>query len=95
MQPHGYLTNLLGHKGPGSVFSLLSRNEWVNNTYLNSSVPGRGFGYLTIGLTLTVEGLKHVEEIVEIVFSVYITSFYISTYLKMHNSGIIIEIVAL
>jgi insulysin len=70
LQPHGYLTNLLAHKGKGSLFSFLNRKNWINNHFMSSSVPARGFGILSIGLQLTDLGLDSIDDIIDCVFQV-------------------------
>ncbi|CAL8126552.1 unnamed protein product [Orchesella dallaii] len=61
--PHGYLTRLIGNKGLGSLHSYLYEKQWVENSYISTSIPGRGYGELSIGFQLTKEGLNYMDEI--------------------------------
>ncbi len=68
-KPNAYFQSLIGHEGEGSILALLKAKGWAEE--LSAST---GFSHnaqessLHIGINLTHEGLKHTDEIIDIVF---------------------------
>ncbi|KAJ2788177.1 metalloprotease, partial [Coemansia linderi] len=62
--PFTYFNTLLGHRGPGSIFSVLRKNGWA--TAIRASSTGMyydGFGIYEINIDATPEGLENYEAI--------------------------------
>ncbi|KXS09469.1 LuxS/MPP-like metallohydrolase [Gonapodya prolifera JEL478] len=68
-RPGGYLSHLLGHEAEGSILSLLKSLSWANGMSAGVHEGSIGWSFFKIHIDMTEEGLGHVEEIVEIVFS--------------------------
>ncbi|KAJ2337130.1 metalloprotease [Coemansia sp. RSA 2681] len=69
-RPFDYINSLLGHKEPGSIYSVLCKNGWA--TGISAYASGRyydGFGIYSIDITATPKGLENYEAIVSIIFS--------------------------
>ncbi|RBW51400.1 insulinase family protein [Marinobacter sp. F3R11] len=67
-KPASYVSNLLGHEGPGSLFDVLKKNGLADSL---SAGIGMDTGYnatLDISIALTPEGLNRHEEILPLVF---------------------------
>ncbi len=67
-KPHGIISHLLGHEGAGSVLSLLKRKGWANGLNAGVGHSGSSFSIFSCGIELSEEGLKHVDQIIIIVF---------------------------
>ncbi|XP_018347273.1 PREDICTED: insulin-degrading enzyme-like [Trachymyrmex septentrionalis] len=63
-----YVSHLLGHKGEGSLLSALKAKGWCNFISSTLRFPARGFSIFNILVDLTEEGIKHIEDIVLMVF---------------------------
>ncbi|KXS20116.1 hypothetical protein M427DRAFT_52375 [Gonapodya prolifera JEL478] len=68
-RPGNYLSHLLGHESEGSILSLLKSLSWANGLSAGSSRGSVGWSFFKIHIDLTEEGLGHIDEIVEIIFS--------------------------
>ncbi|XP_077297862.1 insulin-degrading enzyme-like [Arctopsyche grandis] len=66
--PLYYITQLIGHEGPGSLLSLLKVKGWCNSLDSYSQCRGRGFAVCRISVDLTENGINHTDDIVELVF---------------------------
>ena len=57
-KPGGYLANLIGHEGPGSLYSYLKERGWI--TALSTGVQdlARGFATFKITLYLSQNGFR-------------------------------------
>ncbi|XP_075160301.1 insulin degrading metalloproteinase [Haematobia irritans] len=66
--PDSYLTHLLGHEGKGSILSELRRLGWSNDLLASHHNILHGFGFFEIHITLTQDGVDHVDDIIKIVF---------------------------
>ncbi|CAK1554529.1 unnamed protein product [Leptosia nina] len=66
--PGNYLSHLLGHEGPGSLLAALKKRGWCNSLVGGSRLGARGFGFFNVRVDLTEEGVKHVDDIVTLVF---------------------------
>lgn len=78
-KPDHYVSNLLGHEGPNSLFDTLKRAGLVESLSAGTGMDtGRG-ALLELNMALTPEGLKRWQEIVALTF-VYID--------KVRNDGV-------
>ncbi|XP_018580177.1 insulin-degrading enzyme [Anoplophora glabripennis] len=66
--PGHYISHLVGHEGPGSILSVLKARGWSSNLVAGSKPAPRGFGFFGVGVDLTEEGIKHVDDIVKLIF---------------------------
>ncbi|XP_023937741.2 insulin-degrading enzyme [Bicyclus anynana] len=66
--PGQYISHLLGHEGPGSLLAALKARGWCNSLVGGTRIGARGFGFFGVQVDLTEEGVKHTDEIVELVF---------------------------
>lgn len=62
----------MGHEGPGSILSALKSRGWSNSLVAGARPTPRGFGFFTVAVDLTEEGMKHTDEIIKLVFQVII-----------------------
>ncbi|GBG31508.1 Insulin-degrading enzyme [Hondaea fermentalgiana] len=68
--PARYVSNLVGHEGPGSVLAVLkSELGWANALSAGQSFDNSDFGIYKISIDCTTRGIEHVNEIVAIVFA--------------------------
>ena len=67
-QPHHYLIHLIGHKGKGSILSLLKKAGLIDDIYATAYPVTIGSGFFRIGVDLTEKGLKQYEEVVKVIF---------------------------
>lgn len=68
-KPTRYLSHLLGHEGQGSVLSLLKEKHWAHELSAGESRSCSDFCSFDVSVTLTESGLKHVDEVVEVIFA--------------------------
>lgn len=66
--PGHYLGHLLGHEAAGSLLSELKNRGWVNSLSSYPKTAARGFGFFTIDVDLSEEGLEHVDDILVLIF---------------------------
>ncbi|VDO93362.1 unnamed protein product [Soboliphyme baturini] len=66
--PGHYISHLLGHEGAGSLLSELKRRGWVNSLVAGPKTAARGFGFFSVDVELTEDGLENVENIVMLLF---------------------------
>ncbi|GBP39355.1 Nardilysin [Eumeta japonica] len=72
-KPHQYVSYLLGHEGRGSLLSYLRKNVWALE--IDTGTPESGKDYtsmyslFSINIALTDDGLDHIDEVLEAVFS--------------------------
>jgi len=66
--PGHYLGHLIGHEGQGSLLSELKSRGWASNLVGGEKEGAKGFGFFYVKLDLSEEGIKHVDEIVSLVF---------------------------
>ncbi|CAG9763189.1 unnamed protein product [Ceutorhynchus assimilis] len=68
-----FLSHLLGDEGKGSLLSYLKKKLWVISSSSGNSESGIEHNSLytlfTINLNLTAEGFKHLNQVIEVVFS--------------------------
>lgn len=66
--PTRYVSHLLGHEGEGSLLSALKARSWCNSLVSGKRRGAKGFSFFSILVDLTEEGIKHIEDIVQLVF---------------------------
>jgi len=66
--PVGYIGNLLGHEGKGSLLSLLKERGWADGLSAGQGISHRDNATFSVSVNLTETGLEHVDEIVDLSF---------------------------
>ncbi|XP_026685109.1 insulin-degrading enzyme, partial [Diaphorina citri] len=66
--PDNYLSHLIGHEGPGSLLSELRRRGWCNSLVGGPRSGAKGFAFFTVTVDLTLDGINHADDIVELLF---------------------------
>ncbi|KAJ3413871.1 Insulinase (Peptidase M16) [Chytridiales sp. JEL 0842] len=66
--PEQYIAHLLGHESEGSIMALLRERGWSTDLSAYRQHGGRNFDYFKMDIELSEEGLKHWEDVVELVF---------------------------
>ncbi|XP_045516771.1 insulin-degrading enzyme isoform X1 [Pieris brassicae] len=66
--PSQYLSHLLGHEGPGSLLAALKARGWCNSLVGGSRLGARGFGFFSVQVDLTEEGVEHTDDVVTLLF---------------------------
>ena len=59
---------MLGHEGKGSLLSELKKREWCSYLSAGEELSVENFGFFKVSTDLTVAGMDHVDDIVEMVF---------------------------
>ncbi|OQV25668.1 Insulin-degrading enzyme [Hypsibius exemplaris] len=67
-RPGHHLGGLIGHEGPGSLLSALKSKGWSSSLYSGDTAGAKGFQFFTVGVSLTEDGLAHVNDIVTMIF---------------------------
>ncbi|MFO7528128.1 MAG: insulinase family protein [Marinobacter sp.] len=67
-KPASYITNLLGHEGPGSLFDVLKRAGLADSLSAGLGMDTGDNATLEISMALTPEGLERQDEILPLVF---------------------------
>nr|XP_022903817.1 insulin-degrading enzyme [Onthophagus taurus] len=67
-QPGNYISHLIGHEGPGSLLSALKERGWSNSLVAGNKPAPRGMGFFGISVDLTEEGIKHIDDIITLIF---------------------------
>ncbi|KYN28455.1 Insulin-degrading enzyme, partial [Trachymyrmex cornetzi] len=67
-KPERYVSHLLEHEGEGSLLSSLRAKGWCISLTCGLSYSVRSFSIFNIETDLTEEGIKHIEDIVLMVF---------------------------
>jgi insulysin len=57
-KPGGYLANLIGHEGPGSLYSYLKERGWITSLSTGVQDLARGFATFKITLYLSQNGFR-------------------------------------
>eukprot|EP01128_Nolandella_sp_AFSM9_P011831 TRINITY_DN8746_c0_g1_i1.p1 TRINITY_DN8746_c0_g1~~TRINITY_DN8746_c0_g1_i1.p1 ORF type:complete len:959 (+),score=215.62 TRINITY_DN8746_c0_g1_i1:78-2954(+) len=68
-KPAYVVSHLIGHEGPGSILAALKTRGWANSLSAGTMFDGASYSMFSVGITLTEEGLKKVDEIVKMVFA--------------------------
>lgn len=58
----------MGHEGPGSILSTLKSLGWSNSLVAGSRAAPRGLGFFGVTVDLTEKGVKHIDDIIELIF---------------------------
>jgi insulysin len=67
-KPLNYIGNILGHEGAGSLLSVLKARGWVDSLSAGQSFDYQGGALFGVDVALTESGLKHVDDIVGLVY---------------------------
>jgi len=67
-KPHHMLSHLIGHESRGSILSLLKKKGWANALASGLNQSTTSFSIFGVSMDLSEEGLKHTDEIIEIVY---------------------------
>ncbi|MBB1487204.1 insulinase family protein [Oceanospirillum sediminis] len=68
-KPTGYLANLIGHEGNGSLLSALKARGWATGLSAGRGISTRENSLFSIAINLTEDGYKHQSEVINAVFS--------------------------
>lgn len=72
-KPHQYISWIIGHEGKGSLISYLREKMWCLNIFSGNGESGLEhssmYALFSLSLILTDEGHKHLEEVLDAVFS--------------------------
>ena len=68
-KPAGYIANLLGHEGEGSLHKLLSELGWIHLLAAGPSSIDDNHAVMTISMQLTERGAAHIPEITGYLFA--------------------------
>ncbi len=68
-KPAGYLANLIGHEGEGSLHKSLSELGWINMLGAGPSIIDDSHATMSIRMQLTEEGADHIPEITGFLFA--------------------------
>lgn len=67
-RPVDYLANVLGHEGEGSLLKVLRDLGWANALSAGGGFSTDDISMFSINLSLTAEGLNHVDDITALLF---------------------------
>ncbi len=67
-KPDHYVTNLLGHEGPGSLFDVLRREGLVESLSAGGGLETPSHSTLEITMALTPAGLERQDEVISLTF---------------------------
>ena len=68
-KPAGYLSNILGHEGEGSLLAALKARTWANSLSAGLGYSDEIQATFDIKISLSEEGFKHIDEIGDLLFS--------------------------
>ncbi|WP_448210887.1 insulinase family protein [Colwellia sp. MEBiC06753] len=68
-KPESVITYLLGHEGKGSILSYLKKQQWALGLTAGAGINGSNFKDFNVSISLTEQGEKHIEDIIDTVFS--------------------------
>ena len=71
-KPGQFISYLVQHEGVGSLLSRLKKKGWANSINAGCGNGSKGFEFFEIRLDITEEGIKHVDDIIMMVFQ-YLT----------------------
>ena len=66
--PMVYLSHLIGHEGPGSIYYELKEKGWALTLASGNESSNSDFDLFSIELELTEEGFEHYNEVVTLIF---------------------------
>ena len=61
-KPGHFLSHLVGHEGPGSLHSYLTRKGWITSLSAGPHDLARGFAVLVVTMRLTSEGFRALSQ---------------------------------
>ncbi|KAK6034205.1 hypothetical protein COOONC_28291, partial [Cooperia oncophora] len=64
-----FAERLLIHEGEGSLLSVLKRRKWAVSLFANPERLAKGISIFSIRVTLSADGLSHIEEVISLVFN--------------------------
>lgn len=67
-KPTKLLSHLLGDEGKGSILSVLKQKGYAMGLVAGQRLQTASFSFFDVSISLTVEGLKHVDEMIQTVF---------------------------
>ena len=67
-KPSGYLSHLLGHEGPGSLFDVLKNKGWVETLKAGLGFMDRVQGAFSVSMNLTQKGMDEIASIGALLF---------------------------
>ena len=67
-KPLGYVANLLGHEGEGSLLALLKTLGWAEGLSAGGGYMDKVQGTFEVSIELTEPGLEHIDDIGELLF---------------------------
>ncbi len=67
-KPLGYIANLLGHEGKGSLLAALKAKGWADSLSAGAGFMDRQQGSFQVSIGLTEPGVEHIEEIGTMLF---------------------------
>lgn len=67
-KPLSYFAHLLGYEGEGSLFLALRDKQWITSLSAGGGVSGSNYREFSISCTLTKQGLKRVDDIIQALF---------------------------
>lgn len=68
-KPAGYITNLLGHEGSGSLHEVLKSKGWIESLSSGGGRFDSNNGLIQVSMQLTQSGLAHVQDIKDRLFA--------------------------
>lgn len=68
-KPLSYFAHLLGYEGEGSLMLSLKHKGWVTSLSAGGGTSGSNYREFTVSCALTPDGLDHIDEITQAVFS--------------------------
>ncbi len=67
-KPLGYIANLVGHEGEGSLLALLESLGWAEGLSAGAGYTDKAQGVFEVSVRLTESGLEHLDEIGSLLF---------------------------
>ena len=67
-KPHHYISNLIGHEGPGSLLSALKEKGWCDALSAGMGVNHEDFATFEIKMSLTEAGLENTDHIIALFY---------------------------
>lgn len=68
-KPLSYFAHLLGYEGEGSLMIALKEAGWITSLSAGGGVSGSNYREFTVSCTLTQDGLKHTDDIIQAIFN--------------------------
>ncbi len=67
-QPSRYISQLIGHEGPGSILAYIKSRGWATELSAGSMPISPGSSVFKVGVRLTEEGMKRYQDVVTTIF---------------------------